>query len=314
MQESLFKFWRLRVLPAITVALLCSLASCSRDESTTVEYIVFASGRTGETELCIISPNGTEIDRLPTYGGFGKEPCLSIDGFIVYQTSSRQIRRVAIDGSNDVSLNVYGHAAEWSPDGQYIVYQGPGFDWDILLMDRDGYNILNLTDSPDTRDTWPTWSPDGQEILWQSQENLWLMNADGSGKRMIPGEKWYGRAELSPDGRRIVYTRTVGQRRCVFIMNSDGTDIQQLTTEEDEGYGDFEVTWSPNGKKLLFLRAYVVSYSDAGFPQEFQSDLCVLKIKSKSVTYLTTGPETNFCPSWKRVNMKSNRTNTILGY
>lgn len=302
-QRSLFVF---------AIALLFSLAGCSQNESTTAEYIVFASNRTATGDLYIMNPDGTGVKMITTVEGFKKEPCLSYDGFIVYQTGSRSIRRIDMDGNNDVALNAYGTGAEWSPNGKYIVFQNN--DWDIIRMDRDGENVINLTDSEESSDGVPTWSPDGQKILWKLQGDLWVMNVDGSGKRMIPGEGISGRSEYSPDGRRIAYTSYTGQRTCIFIMDSDGTDVHQLTMENAEGYGDYEVTWSPDGKKLLFMRTYVVSYSETGSPQEYQSDLCVLDLESGGVTKLTTGPETDMCPSWKRVQKPPDSGSPIVGY
>lgn len=303
---------RQRSLSVFAIALLFSLAGCSQNESTTAEYIVFSRGGIGSGELYIMNPDGTGIEMITTVEGFTKEPCLSLDGFIVYQTGSRSIRRIGMDGNNDVSLNAYGTGAEWSPDGKYIVFQNNG--WDIILMDRDGENVTNLTASPDSTDHSPTWSTDGKKIHWVSQRNLWIMNADGSGKSMITGGVGSGRAELASDGRLIAYTDYAGPRRCIFIMDSDGTDVRQLTMEDADGYGDSEVTWSPDGKKLLFMRLYVVSYSDTGSPQEYRSDLCVLDIKSGGVTKITAGPETDMCPSWKRVQKPPDSGSPIVGY
>lgn len=220
---------RLCQVSGFAIAILCSLAGCSQNESTTaeyIEYIVFASNRTATGNLYIMNPDGTGVKMITTVEGFKKEPCLSYDGFIVYQTGSRSIRRIDMDGNNDVSLNAYGTGAEWSPDGKHIVLTDN--DWDILLMNRDGENILNLTASPDSTDHSPTWSPDG--------------------------------------------------------------------------------------KRLLFMRTYVVSYSDTGNPQEYQSDLCVLDLESGNVTHLTTGPEYDMCPSWKRVQKPPDSGSPIVGY
>src|SRR5262249_53536735 len=37
----------------------------------------------------------------------------------------------------------------------------------------------------------------------------------------------------------------------VYVMNADGTGLQQLT--DNRGFADTEPSWSPNGRRILFL-------------------------------------------------------------
>ena len=216
-----------------------------------------------------------------------------------------------MDGSSSIGLGVYGHGAEWSPDGQHIVFTK---DYDIHRMDRDGENIMNLTEDTGTSESWPKWSSDGQRILYTSQGGLWVMNADGSGKSRIPTEGNCGYGEWSPDDSLIAYTYNYGGRYCVFIMNSDGTDIRQLTPVDAEGSGDYEVTWSPDGQSLLFMRLYIRPNPEDESTPIYDNDLCLLDLDSGVVTYLTTGPDSDLCPSWKRVRKSSTNDSNILGY
>jgi Tol biopolymer transport system component len=60
-------------------------------------------------------------------------------------------------------------------------------------------------------------------------------------------------AAWSPDGSRIAFS--IGRRsQCcddvLFVMNADGTDLQQLT----HGHGDGSPTWSPDGSRIAFVR------------------------------------------------------------
>ena len=48
-------------------------------------------------------------------------------------------------------------------------------------MNADGTGQTRLTDPPD-RSVDPAWSPDGQRIVFVRNDDLWLMNADGSGQ------------------------------------------------------------------------------------------------------------------------------------
>ena len=81
-------------------------------------------------------------------------------------------------------------APEWSPDGQWIVFQSfRDGDTDLYITDFDGQVVRRLTNQPGF-DGMPEWSPDGQWIAFVSER----------------------------DGNREIYR-----------VRPDGTDIQRLT-------------------------------------------------------------------------------------
>jgi len=74
------------------------------------------------------------------------------------------------DGSNVIRLtNNPGPEcrAQWSPDGNTIVYVSPGNGEDIWLMDADGSNKRALVTNT-ANDFVPCWSPDGSSVAYQT--------------------------------------------------------------------------------------------------------------------------------------------------
>lgn len=61
-------------------------------------------------------------------------------------------------------------------------------------------------------------------------------------------------AELSPDGKHLVYCRATDDEKVshVYISNADGTSPQQVTNSPG---ADSEPSWSPDGKRIIFIRA-----------------------------------------------------------
>ncbi len=56
-------------------------------------------------------------------------------------------------------------------------------------MDADGGNVRQLTDTPSVVDEDPAWSPDGKQIIFQSDRNgnfeIYVMDRDGGNQRRL---------------------------------------------------------------------------------------------------------------------------------
>ncbi|MBA7695024.1 Dipeptidyl-peptidase 5 [subsurface metagenome] len=78
------------------------------------------------------------------------------------------------------------------------------------MVDIDGSNRKQLTDIPKNWEV-GDWSPDGSKIAylsWQSQreENeIWLMDEDGSDKRLLAKAERVSTHGWSPDGSKLAF-------------------------------------------------------------------------------------------------------------
>jgi hypothetical protein len=149
-----------------------------------------------------------------------------------------------------------------SPDGQHVAVRvqrerGLGDLWVYDLRTGAG---LRLTHDGDNR--LPIWSPDGQFIFYtsarpatgaQTVNNIYRVASDGSGQpeRITTGERSESLTGISPDGKMLLFTRTMGGRQWEIVgvpSSGTGQPIAILSGMFRRGSGEL----SPDGKWLLY--------------------------------------------------------------
>ncbi len=120
---------------------------------------------------------------------------------------------------------------------------------DIYVLNPDGTDVTRLTTS-DSVDTRPSLSPDGSRITWQSGNQIWLMNRNGSNKQALTSLGTNAAPAFSPDGTKIAFESNRTEDFDIWVMNADGTAQTNLTNTPF--VDDVSAAWSPDGTKLAF--------------------------------------------------------------
>ena len=208
------------------------------------------------------SPDGKQI--VFGIGGFASFLDLAVGGTKPADpvNGGAQIGIINADGSgfHRITSGPNNNAfPSFAPDGKHIVYRTTGPDGEGLrIMSLEDRSVNKLTND---YDNFPVWSPRGDLIAFirKIQQNFEVFTIHSDGKGTIQLTNISGNeAHLawSPDGERLLFSSTrmgfkdealytVGPQPYgeIFVMRSDGTQVEQLTDDQWEEGGP---AWQPH--------------------------------------------------------------------
>ena len=154
----------------------------------------------------------------------------------------------------------------WSPDGRFIAYESEVVDgsgqMDILVVNVETNATVNLTATPTLIEGKPVWSSDQQWIYYSRRpmppnfdDDILRERSDNSSpfpEFITTSATAEYQASISPNGRRICYTRGA------FGSTEADVWIRNLTTGNEfdlsvSSIGAYNCAWSPNGQFVTYV-------------------------------------------------------------
>jgi TolB protein len=173
-----------------------------------------------------------------------------VDIFIADKNGRNAIHCVKSDGGD--------RTPHWTNDGKSIVFaSGRGNSYSIYIQSVAGGEPKKLTDS-NSNDFALSTSKNSDKIAYLSDDggeiNLYTMNIDGSNKQNLTSTTdlgkfimngyedsgcWAMKTSWSPDGKQIVFNIPFKGDMELFIVNSDGSNLKQITDNSDTDMSPF---------------------------------------------------------------------------
>ena len=191
----------------------------------------------------------------------------------------------------------------WSRDGNTLLYTGEvGKTRKIFRKDLASGQESQLTHG-DFDEVQPTWSPDGKHVAFvrARQPGMKLQPGDVFGQ-FQDGDVWVldlatGRENkladnafnpaYSPDGDRLAVDASWAGPRRIWVLDRDGHNPQQITTDTSEEVAHVAPSWAPDGKKIVFQNLARTKF-----------DIRVVNLDSKQMSWITNDFRINIRPSW----------------
>ena len=217
--------------------------------------------------IAYVSSNGINVIEADGTGARALG-ATSLDGRIAW---SPDARRIAFTAADDQTVRVYtktiagGPATvlttavpapvlpSWSPRGTAIAFTSASTnDGHIYTVRPDGTGLRKLTRGRE--ESFPLWSPNGTLLMYQP----YLCRAGTCG---------YGISVMRPDGSQ--------QRLLAHVTSSPGA-------------GGLHAAWSPDGRRIAFLR----------LGRSIGSDILVVDVKGGRVRKVASDSRSGSVPAW----------------
>jgi Tol biopolymer transport system component len=204
-----------------------------------------------------------------------------------YDDGDYLIYSVGADGSRARQLTPWDawdyEGPTWAPDGRSIAFTNIDTEA-VYVMRPDGSRRRVLARMKRAERTWGVaWSPDGRRIAFLSDDDLWVMNADGTRRRRLVDNHDRESSDIawSPDSRTIAFTGGGG----ISVVNADGSGLRNLT--DDDPVLDMDPAWSPDGRAIAFT-------SD----RDGNSEIYVMNSDGTDQHNVSGSPLEDFGPAW----------------
>ena len=188
-------------------------------------WIAFQNRVEGNTEVCLIKPDGSGLTNLTNNAARDGSPAFSPDGKQIVFASSR--------------------------DGNNALFQ-------LYVMNADGGNPHQIYQS-NGMSVSPVWSPDGGKIVFANDKedgrtgNFEIFSIGLETNAAEQRLTFRRRADIEPavstDGKLIVFVSDIDGNAEIYLMNSDGTNLLRVTRNPAT---DTTPQFTKDGKCLIF--------------------------------------------------------------
>jgi Tol biopolymer transport system component len=171
--------------------------------------------------------------------------------------------------SSSARIYVQDFSPSWSPNGKRVVFarargQVDPTNGECCLLNSSSLHVVGAGGGSLRRvrgdlDFEPAWSPSGKLIAFLRRgapalrNRLFVMRSDGSGARAVRGvSPGAGAPTWSPSGKEIAFWQSGNTGRgAIYSVRPDGSGLRKIVADADYG-----ASWSPDGKRVLFARAF----------------------------------------------------------
>jgi len=282
------------------------------------QQIAFHSSRfQGQNYVYVVDSDGQNLANISFESRLSgsNQPKWSPDNQWVSFLSNQSLYITRPDASDALELANLGSFYanwSWSPDASHLTFSVSGSEGqtDIHVVGVNGGNLINLTNHP-AEDREPVWRPispstsaDRLIAYIGSDENVWLIQEDGSGAKQLTEDGGYRLPQWSSEGRYLAVVRTASNQYPTLVQEIWVIDINEMSKRRIVEFrgelGNFplginNLDWIEENSNILFSVVHTRSPSYAFYKVDvtnevtinfaYGSDDCECRIESTNARF-----------------------------
>jgi Tol biopolymer transport system component len=192
----------------------------------------------------------------------------------------------------------------WSPDGRELLYVArTGKVRRVFSKNLDSGHDAQLAPG-DQDELQPAWAPDGSSVLFvrmrpagqllqpgdvfgvfDGEADVWKRDARTAKEMFIIREAF--NPAFSPSGKQIAVDASWAGPRRIWVVDAEGHNPQQVTTDTSEEVAHVAPRWSPDGGSIVFQNI-----------ERTKFDVRVVDLASKQLSWVTNDFAADIRPVW----------------
>lgn len=244
----------------LIIALLSILFWTSTPDSK--EILVFASDRSGSSNLYISDSNGKNLKQI-TFGSTPKwsprvinrneVSFLQQDGDDVVRRKLNLKTGVIKRLNQPTFCKLDDKNAQISPNGKHLLFQCGN---DVFVSNLRMRKSVNLTNSTGAKNFKPAWFPDSKTIAFSTDrdgnQEIYQIGIDGKGLKNLTNSPGNDEAPaISPDGKKMLFSsgRDGKRNREIYLLNLSSGIARNMTATPD---WELIAHWGNDSKTFYF--------------------------------------------------------------
>jgi len=203
-----------------------------------------------------VSPDGQKVAYTEIAGGKARlmvsgEPVGTADDVFPFPPTWLSAKELLYTGNGKIFVTTVGGETRTIPfQAKFDINRAPYKHRQLNFDSATPRQVKGIID--------PALSPDGNRVVFEALNQLWLMEIGGKPEQLTHDNFYKQAPAWSPDGKQIAFCSDKAGTADIYVMDLSSRTERRVTKIDDSA--ELNPVWSPDGTKIAFLNQSGTGY------------------------------------------------------